>query len=328
MRPGRRITRERFGLTELRQNRPACLGPGRLGERPPQQPDRGLRGTVGERRACGVAQAARRPGIAGRLAAQQMGARARAPSALFGELQPGAAMAVGARGGGDSLVHRQLHQRMNERQRAVGARICGRDQTIGGLARTTPGMPASAAAWRSEALSSTATDRASSLLASAPRRLSRATTARDTAPAGRSRPPGRWPLPAPLARSRARRSARGPGTDCRRSHRAQAAQNSASACSPSAERTRLVTAPSLSDAGSIRMARGFSAECDQHLLLRVGSPSRTVTSRALRAPRTARSRRRGTATTMRRPSARHRRRSSTGPSSRCSWSASTGCARA
>ena len=92
--------------------------------------------------------------------------------------------------GQDALIDGPAQQRVHERQRSIGGQDLGRNQPIGG----DPGAllvddPPARDACRSDALSSTATDRASRL-ASAPSRASRATTACETA-SGRTPEPGR-----------------------------------------------------------------------------------------------------------------------------------------
>ena len=63
----------------------------------------------------------------------------RAPS--IGQHQAGAPVAVGERGGGDPLVHRALHQRVDEAQRRRRRQDLRGDQAIGGMTRAAAGNP-------------------------------------------------------------------------------------------------------------------------------------------------------------------------------------------
>ena len=143
----RRIARERLGLAELPEHDAARVVPGRLAQRPPQQPDGRLRRAVGERRPGGLAQQHHDRGVAGRLPAQQMGSDASAPRALAGEHQAGAPVTVGER--------RRAGSARTPRSAAAGGRTPASPTARGSAPRSSrsaarraraPGIPASVAA--------------------------------------------------------------------------------------------------------------------------------------------------------------------------------------
>ena len=211
---------------------------------------------------------------------------------------------------------------MDERQRRPTAR--GSGPRSGDRRRAQrPGAPGCRRAWPPGAatrFSSTATD-----LREIPRIGAEAAQPRHHRSGHRFGPDAldrarRSPPPARRARSRARRSARGPGTGYRRSPARRRRRSRHRRATRAPERTSVATALGLSEAGLDEDRARIGAERDQQLLDRRRLPVANGYDQSARPScvGSAHSRRRGIAATAGRPSGSRRPRARAGRCPRCS----------